>query len=456
MISDILNILEKSAKNTHSILERGAETMRSNSRLLLVAVLLFVFPLLFVWITQGFFITAYDNINTSEKHRVGIIHDSISTIIKTLPEYGPTLNVLINKYVSENPDISKIRIVDKDENGFIIISATDDTLIGTYEKSDQAYRSLPLSASGEAFIVETVISEVRAWQVFSGVELADNQLYIFSEHKFDLIDSVMAARKQQSYLGLTAIFIFLIVLAYWLNRQVSWEKSSNQLAEQLKERDLFSNMIAHEFRSPLTAIKGYASFLQESENLSKEEFRFASNIRNSAERLVILVGDFLEVARLQAGKLKIDKADVDIRNVLISVSEDLKVMAEDKGLRLKYVPDKKPVIMNTDKARLMQVFTNIISNAIKYTDSGVVELECIGTPREVTILVKDSGMGISADDQQKLFTPFSRVGDVDNTQITGTGLGMWITKQLVALLDGTIGVESIKGVGTHIVITFKV
>lgn len=441
--------------NVLKILERGSQVMRSNSRLLLVAVLLFVFPIIFVWVTQNFFTTAYDNIDTAEKRRIGLLHDSISVVIKTYPGYEQTINNLLKLYTSENPDIPKIRIVDKDENGFLIVAANDESLVNTYEKFDQVYKTLPLTSSQDSFIIESVINGVRTWQAFRGVELENNNLYIFSEHKFDMVDSVMAARRQQSYFGLTAIFVFLIALAYWLNRQVNWEKSHNQLAEQLKERDLFSNMIAHEFRSPLTAIKGYASFLQESKDLSPEEIRFATNIRNSAERLVVLVSDFLEVARLQAGKMKINDSEIDVREVLTKVVENLLVTAEEKGLKLVYKAGIQPVLLVTDQARLTQVFTNIISNAIKYTNTGIVELECVSTSSEVVIRVKDSGMGISADDQQKLFIPFSRVGGVDSGSVAGTGLGMWITKQLVALLNGTIGVESIKGVGTHVVITFK-
>jgi two-component system sensor histidine kinase EvgS len=96
-----------------------------------------------------------------------------------------------------------------------------------------------------------------------------------------------------------------------------------------------------------------------------------------------------------------------------------------------------------------------VSNSVKYTDSGEIELECQKKSTQLTIRIKDTGTGISAEDQKKLFAPFTRVGEVDESTVTGSGLGMWITKQFVSLLDGDIGVESIKGVGTHIVITFR-
>lgn len=437
------------------VLERGIAVMRSNSRLLFVGILVFVFPLVFMWVTQSFFTTAYDNIDTAEKRRVGMMHDTLATVLRDFENPAEQADSLIETYATENQDITKIRIVTRDAEGFRIIRALNENIEGNLEKTDQLYRTLPLSGAEDSFIYESVIDGVRTWQVFRSVERGEQEFFIFSEHTFGLLDSVMASRRQQSYLGLTLIFVFLIGLAYWLNRQEEWEKHHRVLERQLKERDLFSNMIAHEFRSPLTAIKGYASFLQESETLTSEEKRFATNIRGSAERLVLLVNDFLEVARLQSGKMTVERETVDMRDILARVAEDLGPLAKEKGLTLTYTRPKQPVHFETDPERMMQVMINIVTNAIKYTDSGDVTLECTRGRRELTVRVKDTGMGISAEDQKKLFAPFTRVGGVDASSTTGTGLGMWITKQLVALLGGDIGVESIKGVGTHVVITFK-
>jgi signal transduction histidine kinase len=223
----------------------------------------------------------------------------------------------------------------------------------------------------------------------------------------------------------------------------------------LKERDLFSNMIVHEFRTPLTAIKGYSSFLQDSQTLSGEERRYADTIRESAERLVLLVNDFLEIARIQSGKMKIEPANIDIRNSIQLLVDSLKKEAEQKDLQLVYTQALQPQLLRTDQNRLVQVLTNIVSNSIKYTDTGTVEISCVETKSGVTIRVQDTGTGISAEDQQKLFTPFARLGGVEHTTTTGTGLGMWITRQMIQFLEGSISVESIKGVGTHVIMHFE-
>jgi signal transduction histidine kinase len=253
---------------------------------------------------------------------------------------------------------------------------------------------------------------------------------------------------------LSLIFTFLIALAYWIHRQADWERQYHQLHTTLKERDLFSNMIAHELRTPLTAIKGYASFLQESPNLDTEEQRYADTIRESAERQVLLVNDFLEIARIQSGKMKIEPTQVDVNKTIPSIVETLQPEATAKQLQLIYTPALQTQPLVTDENRLVQVLTNIITNSIKYTDTGTVEVTCEATRAGIAIRVKDTGMGISAEDQKKLFAPFARVGGVEHTSTSGTGLGMWITKQMIELLGGSINVESIKGVGTHVVLQF--
>jgi signal transduction histidine kinase len=438
------------------VLQRGLNVMRSNSRLLLVGVLLFVFPLLFVWITQSFFSTAYSNIDSSQKQRVSMLHDSLQVVFLEVENTDVLVPKLIEQYMRENTDISKIRIVEPEANRMLIAHSFNPEEVGTYVVSDSLFQNLPLSSASGAIIYPTTINDVRTWQVFSSVENKDVSYIVFSEHSFQLIDTVMLARQQLSYLGLSAIFLFLIGLAYWVNKQTQWEKRHQKLAKQMEERDLFSNMIAHEFRSPLTAIKGYASFLEESDTLQSEDKRFANNIRVSAERLVLLVNDFLEVARLQSGKMEFKIESVDVRDVLIKVTEDLQLSAVAKDLQLIYEAPVQPILIKTDNARLIQVVTNIVSNSIKYTQAGVIELECYKEATQLTIRIKDTGVGISAEDQKKLFAPFVRFGDADTSTIIGSGLGMWTTKQFVTLLGGKIDVESMKGVGTHVVITLPI
>ena len=129
--------------------------------------------------------------------------------------------------------------------------------------------------------------------------------------------------------------------------------------------------------------------------------------------------------------------------------------AEDKGLALSFARVSLPRIL-VDADRFRQVLINLIGNAIKYTPSGSVTVSAISDGKQVTIRVSDTGMGISAEDQQKLFQKFFRVKNDETKMITGTGLGLWITTALVKQMKGTIAVESIKGKGSDFILSFPV
>ncbi|MEK7638639.1 MAG: HAMP domain-containing sensor histidine kinase [Patescibacteria group bacterium] len=428
--------------------------MRTNHRFVLVGVLVFVFPLLFVLLTQSFFDTAYNNVNTSEKRRVGLLHDSLAQLLLSREETAG-LSTFIGAILKDNPDITKIRVVEETADGLQILAANDTKLLHTYEDSVELYRSAG-AAENQSFIYEFALDNVRTWQAFRRVDVpGQSTFYIFSEHSFSSLDSVFAARQQQSYLGLTFILIFILLLTYWLTRQVNWHARYLALEAELKERDLLNDSVIHEFRTPLTVIKGYASLLTEDATLSSTVHTHATSIKTSADRLILLVNDFLEVARLSSGRLALEKKEIEVSTLITRILADMQSLAVAKQLECRFETTKRPVFLMTDEKRFTQVLTNLISNAIKYTDKGTVTVMLAQRKNNTTIRIKDTGRGISAADQKRLFTPFVRVGAADSSTVVGSGLGMWITKQIIDRLGGTISVESIEGVGTHVILTIK-
>ncbi len=145
--------------------------------------------------------------------------------------------------------------------------------------------------------------------------------------------------------------------------------------------------------------------------------------------------------------------DVDVARIVTAVKDELAISAQEKKITLNFEPPSTPTQARGDAKRLHQVLTNLVSNAIKYTPEGSITLSIESKTAYVEVRVQDTGMGISSEDQKKLFAPFFRVASTDVSKITGSGLGMWIAKELVELMGGKIGVESIKGVGTHIVLS---
>lgn len=431
---------------------RGWKRVQANTKLLFLVLILFIFPLLIVLAMQQFDAVATANIQTAEFKRTDSLHSSVSAVLRTAGL--ETVSDLLVQLKDQTTDITSIRLYEANEQMVQTIASFELSEVGATSTVSTVLQ-LGKVEPDQTFVVPLSTVGGRIEQAVRYIIVDGKDYYIFSEHSRAMTDAVLSQRKQDSYLLLTLIFGFLIGLAYWVSRQADWEKRHNIIKTTLEERDLFTNMIAHEFRTPLTAIKGYASFLQESESMSKEEIRFADTIRESAERLVLLVNDFLEIARIQSGKLKIEPKPEDVRTHIQTVVVSLAQEAKDKGLQLVYTQDLKPQILSTDANRFVQILTNIVSNSIKYTDSGIVEVSCESERNGLVIRVKDTGTGINAEDQAKLFAPFARVGGVEKTSTTGTGLGMWITKQMIEIMDGTIAVESIKGVGTHVVMHFK-
>ncbi len=443
MISKIFNIIGS-----------GLEQVRLNTHYLLVAVLIVVLPGAFIWVSQNSFETSYQNITTAEKQAVSLLHESIELSLR-----GKVRSEVLQNYltglVSGDNNITRARILKQVSSEIVIIHSAQTDEIGLVEGATQSYVS-SAAVPGGSLIVPFTIDGTRAWQVFREVSFSEETYYIFTEHSFAAVDSVMIARQQQVYMALPVIFIFLMFLAYWLKKQTHWQKQYYVTKKKLDDQMLFTNSVAHELRAPLTAIRGYVSFLLESKSLAPEEKKYSQNINTAAERLIALINDFLEVARIQSGSLKVNFAEIDVRKVITSVKTEFEQVAAKKNLDFDITLPVDPVVASTDPDRLQQVLTNLVSNALKYTNKGSVTIALEQTRLKTTITIKDTGDGISAEDQEKLFTAFTRVGRADASGVTGTGLGMWITKQLVELLHGEVYIESIEGVGTHMKLTFDV
>lgn len=428
-------------------LGRGLTVLRLNTQYLFVAVLLIAFPLLFVYITESIFEAAYQNISTAQKQQVQILHEAIAGTVTN--SFSTT--TLFSTYLERIPTLTGGKLVEHINGELIIIAATDESLVGQEDGATLLFATAA-SNPGNAFIYEFAESGVRKWHAYEQRTVSASTYYIVTEHSFKTVDTIMTARQQQVYLGLSAIFIFLLAVAYWLVRQQNWSAAHAIVVKQRDEQMMFTNTIAHELRAPLTAIKGYASLLRESPAVPKTELEYVKKIESSTERLITLINDFLEVARIQAGGIKLVIAPTEVVGLAQSVIDSFVPTATKKGLVLT-LGGVTSAILQTDTNRLTQILTNIVSNAVKYSDTGTVSVVVDQTRIATVIKVKDNGQGISAEDQRRMFAPFTRVGGADASQVTGSGLGMWITKRLVETLDGEIAIESIEGVGTVVKVT---
>jgi signal transduction histidine kinase len=234
-------------------------------------------------------------------------------------------------------------------------------------------------------------------------------------------------------------------------RLLGYALTVTQLKEIDKMKDMFISMASHELRSPLTAIKGYLDLIKDQKDvaLNKNTSHYLENISLSALRLDDLVEDILEVSRIEGNRLPIEMTIFDPNPVISQSVEEMRSQAMQKNLSLNYDPLQDSVKIKSDKDKLKQVMVNLVSNAIKYTKKGSVSVSTAVKNREFLIIVADTGIGISSEDRANLFQKFYRIKNEKTKDVIGTGLGLWITLEIIKRMQGKITVESIEGVGSH-------
>ncbi len=207
----------------------------------------------------------------------------------------------------------------------------------------------------------------------------------------------------------------------------------------------FYSMITHDLRNPLSSILGFADLIYSGDlgDLNEEQKEVVGIIKNSGQKLLELVNDFLDYSSIEAGFLDIHKERVDLRNIIQKVPKEMAPLAQEKGHHIEVILPDEAAIAFIDVKRIERVLTNLYSNAIKYTpDGGHITLRLEERTGEYVISVQDSGIGISGESQSFLFQRYRRVKSDKTRHILGTGLGLLISKEIVEAHGGRIGVES--------------
>ncbi|MCU0804883.1 MAG: CHASE2 domain-containing protein [Burkholderiales bacterium] len=231
-------------------------------------------------------------------------------------------------------------------------------------------------------------------------------------------------------------------------RKLALETATAREANRLKTE--FLNHLTHELRTPLTAIMGFNKINQLTDDLGKSaRIRNSEVIGRNCEHLLVLINNHLDLAKLAAGTLQLAPAPEDPERLLREVLASLRSLADDKRIRLRFVKRTPlPAALALDASRVRQVLINLLGNALKFTQTGSVELAVAWHVAVLDIEVRDTGPGIAGDALERIFEPFEQADSSVASRFGGTGLGLTIAKQLVDLMGGSIDVESQPGVGT--------
>ena len=255
--------------------------------------------------------------------------------------------------------------------------------------------------------------------------------------------------------GLVVFFSILTIRS--VNEEVKSREKIEQLAKDLEETNIhlqeldqqkseFVSLASHQLRGPLTAIKGYASMLLDGDFGAVEgEVKDAiTKVYTSTNDLVVLVGDYLDVSRIEQGRMQYDFSTFDLRDLAGTVVTELKPNIEHAKLAIDFDYDMTGEYrVNADQGKIKQVISNLIDNSVKYTPHGSIHVWLThSAPNKVLLSISDTGVGIHPDVLPRLFEKFTRAPDASKTNIMGTGLGLYVAKKMIEAHHGRIWAES--------------
>ncbi|HAJ33640.1 MAG TPA: hypothetical protein DCK79_09790 [Candidatus Atribacteria bacterium] len=240
-----------------------------------------------------------------------------------------------------------------------------------------------------------------------------------------------------------------------LQREITERKKLEEALRKAKEeaeranqmKSIFLASMSHELRTPLNSIIGFVGIILQglAGKLNDEQKKQLEMAYGSAKHLLSLINDLLDISKIETGELKPDIEEFNIAKAGIEIRDSLMLKAEEKGLE--FICDIPDINIFSDKRRFEQVLLNLVNNAIKFTEEGKVEVKAVEKDEKIEVIVKDTGIGIKKEDFHKLFQPFVQLEYII-TEEGGTGLGLYLAKNLAQLLYGEIKVESEYGKGS--------
>lgn len=443
------------------IFKKGVDFVRKNPAILYSLVLIFV-------MTGIVFFNAYFSLHKFQAHmdrtlqdKAVLAEDVFRILAGDIFGNREELQAKIDEIKKEDSEIRDILIMvpGQKREEFEVIAATEREKIGAVTNE-----IIPVFAWQNESRGSAVVFSDQAGR-FLNVTKALNDA---SGEKAGLLSLSLSLNEDDAFFNniikqvyVVAVISVSIVLLLVLNhvRLLRYAIRAAKLEEIDKMKDDFIAMASHELKSPLVAIRGYAELLkdgigQADDEKTVQQRRYLENIDTSALRLKDLVEDVLEVSRIEQNRLPIGNEQVDLTKIVAEAAEEAGVMASQKKLLLKNKFDQTTLVSG-DKKRIKQILINLLSNGIKYTPEGSVEISGKEDDKYVYVTVADTGLGISAEAVKELFTKFYRVKTKDTQRISGTGLGLWISKEIAVKMGGDLSVESIEGVGSHFTLKLK-
>lgn len=431
--------------------------LQDNSQVIYSIVLMILIPGVVILNTFLFTQSFRSTLDQSLQNKGVEIGQAINSGLADKLDSPEQLQIFVDNWKNYNSDTKALDIFYQENESFKVVASIDHSRIGLIENSMAYIIAQNYKQPSAQKIIDPASNKNETYWLIV-VPLRDSQgqekALLSMKLSAGIIESILSGVLTRSFFVLILTVLFIILLLFANSRLFEYSILYNKVKEVDKMKDEFISMASHELRTPITIIKGYtAMVLENATGLSEQGKGDLKIISNSADRLSNLIEDMLNVSRIEQGRLKIELKPIDIMPIIEETVKEFKIQADQKNLKLNYLlePNSKSIV-EIDKDRLKQVLVNLIGNSIKYTPSGSVEIKIFNREKNLIILIKDTGIGMSAKEREHLFEKFYRVKNKKTEEISGTGLGLWITKQIVELMNGAIFVDSMENIGTQITI----
>lgn len=440
-----------------------------HKNILFSIVLIFVIP--FVLILNTFYnLKKFENFNNKylETKRSNELLNLLEIIIRT-NYYGDFKRIdnIFKEIVEKNQFIDSVNLIEVSDKEFFIVSSSNSKEKSKKIEEENLKEQFMLALSlKRPFIRELTLyndnlkNYIDYYFIVKPINLQDKEFLINILFNLEEINLLKKDIERNSLILLFISLILVVLLIVNHTELFGYVSLARRLEEVNQMKNEFISVATHELRSPVSALKGYLDLIKEGVfgKISKDLNEAILNIEKITNNLSNLVEDLLEVSRIESGRIKLQIKEVNPEVIFKKVYESFKAEALSKGLNFNLEIKSKDVPkIKVDEGRLEEILSNLVSNALKYTLKGGIDmiLEYNSSKKEIWFKVKDTGIGIPPEQQKFMFTKFYRVKDPRTRHTTGTGLGLWITKNLTELMGGKLYFQSIKDVGSEFSAVFK-
>lgn len=421
-------------------------------------ILILILPLILYYNTFLAAESFQENVDYNLQTKALMTENVLGAFLSDFLESPESLQQKIEEISKDNPEIEGLRVAVEEKGGeFKVIASQSPYEIGARVSNP----SFALSFSQNQTIANLISRDgERLWNVIKPIYSKDGEKIGLISMALSLqeADALITKTIFRSYIIVIVAILLSLFLIFQHTRLFGYVSLTKKLQELDRMKDNFIRMATHELQSPIINIRGYLEVLEEEigGGLTEEQKEFFKRAKVSAKNLSDLMYDILEVSRLEQGRLDFTPQKLSPPKIITEIVQDLKIKAEQKELSLLLELGGEGGFIKANSNRLRQVLVNLLENAIKYTPKGEILLRAgiDKNKNRYVIEVKDTGLGISAQDQKRLFERFYRVKTKETADIPGTGLGLWIAKQLTEKMGGKIFIESMKGVGTKFTVIF--